>query len=198
MQSCSRNSLARVHTVTLEDLYRHYAIYSLKLNFLTAAKKHIETVVKQWSSQRTKMGPCIEINTLFHLSLHHILVKTRLAFPKPPAPWNVNKTSSLGPAHLWFSVRLRWRLMSSKASLRKVSLLTSCCWHWSNTCSMHSMYCGVHLFSSSRDFSYFSLAWDRRQENTPMTQAQKFQLGLIIISIVIAGLFLFVTCKSVT
>lgn len=63
-----------------------------------------------------------------------------------------------GQANLWFSVRLRWRLMSSKASFRKVSLLTSCCWHWSNTCSMHSMYCGVHLFSSSRDFSYFSLA----------------------------------------
>lgn len=75
----------------------------------------------------------------------------------------INKTDSFSLTDLWFSVRLRWRLMSSKASLRKVSLLTSCCWHWSNTCSMHSMYCGVHLFSSSRDFSYFSLAWDRDQ-----------------------------------
>ena len=50
--------------------------------------------------------------------------------------------------------------MSSRASFRKVSLLTSCCWHWSNTVSMLSMYCGVHLDSSSRDFSYFSLACD--------------------------------------
>lgn len=58
----------------------------------------------------------------------------------------------------WFSVRLRCRLMSRRTSLRKVSRLTSCCWHWSNTCSMHSMYCGVHFDNSSRDFSYFSFA----------------------------------------
>lgn len=79
---------------------------------------------------------------------------------------SINGSSSFILADLWFSVRLRWRLMSSKASLRKVSLLTSCCWHWSNTCSMLSMYCGVHLFSSSRDFSYFSLAWDRKQKSS--------------------------------
>lgn len=85
----------------------------------------------------------------------------------------VNKTGCLSLTDLWFSVRLRWRLMSSKASLRKVSLLTSCCWHWSNTCSMLSMYWGVHLFSSSRDFSYFSLAWDKKTENTVLTQAEE-------------------------
>lgn len=67
-------------------------------------------------------------------------------------------TFSVVYTDFWFSVRLRCRLMSRRTSLRKVSRLTSCCWHWSNTCSMHSMYCGVHFDNSSRDFSYFSFA----------------------------------------
>lgn len=65
----------------------------------------------------------------------------------------------LSISNLWSSVRLRWRLTSNSTSLRKLSLFSSNCWHWSNTCSMFSMYSGVHLLSSSRAFSYFSLAW---------------------------------------
>lgn len=69
----------------------------------------------------------------------------------------------LNVSNLWFSARLRWHLTSSSTSLRKLSLFSSNCWHWSNTCSMFSMYWGVHLLSSSRAFSYFSFAWDVTQ-----------------------------------
>lgn len=73
------------------------------------------------------------------------------------------------PAHtsltnLWFSVRLRWHLTSSSTSLRKLNLFSSNCWHWLNICSMFSMYWGVHLFSSSRAFSYFSLVYMRTKK----------------------------------
>ena len=58
--------------------------------------------------------------------------------------------------YLLLSARFRCLLISRSTSLRKLSLFSSNCWHCSKTCSMLSMYCGVHLFSSSRTFSYFS------------------------------------------
>jgi len=61
-----------------------------------------------------------------------------------------------GGTYLLLSARFKCLLMSSSTSLRKLSLFSSNCWHCSKTCSMLSMYCGVHLFSSSSTFSYFS------------------------------------------
>lgn len=58
--------------------------------------------------------------------------------------------------YLLLSAKFRCLLISRSTSLRKLSLFSSNCWHCSKTCSMLSMYCGVHLFSSSRTFSYFS------------------------------------------
>lgn len=58
--------------------------------------------------------------------------------------------------YLLFSARFRCRLISNNTSFRKLSLFSSYCWHCSKTCSILSMYCGVHLLSSSTTFSYFS------------------------------------------
>lgn len=56
-------------------------------------------------------------------------------------------------SHLWSLERSRCCLTLSSRSLKKASLLSSNCCHCSNTCSMFSMYWGVTLSSSSRDFS---------------------------------------------
>lgn len=58
---------------------------------------------------------------------------------------------------LWLVERSRCCLTSSRISLKKRMRLSSNCCHCSNTCSMFSMYWGVSLSSSSRDFSYRSL-----------------------------------------
>lgn len=63
-------------------------------------------------------------------------------------------------------MRLRWRLTSRSTSLRKASLFSSNCWHCSNTNSMFSTYCGVQFLSSSRAFTYFSLACNKAQKTT--------------------------------
>lgn len=73
--------------------------------------------------------------------------------------WYLLVTIVLARTHcpyLLLSARFRCLLMSRSISLRKLSLFSSNCWHCSKTCSMLSMYCGVHLFSSSSTFSYFS------------------------------------------
>ena len=95
--------------------------------------------------------------------------------PPPPQVWRVmTELHAKAPStdfatlcslakgtHLAMFDRSRCFCTSSRTSRKKRRRFSSNCWHCSNTCSMLSMYCGVPWPSSFRDFSYFSLLYDR-------------------------------------
>lgn len=97
--------------------------------------------------------------------------------PPPPQVWRATtKLHAKAPStdfatlcspakgtHLAMFDRSRCFCTSSRTSRKKRRRFSSNCWHCSNTCSMLSMYCGVPWPSSFRDFSYFSLLYDRGQ-----------------------------------
>lgn len=92
--------------------------------------------------------------------------RRRALRPPPPLPTVWRAATPRSPAkdtHLAMFDRSRCFCTSSRTSRKKRRRFSSNCWHCSNTCSMLSMYCGVLWPSSFRDFSYFSLLYNRGQ-----------------------------------